>query len=129
MGDNNLKYARKAELTKINARIEFDKYIDHAIKLLKDYQDITHLYIEKNTFNGADANAIENKINDDPMLRNRSITIINEHQKKNKDDKISTLIPYINKGQIILLRKIVNLRTRYWILEGRSTAFTMMLQI
>ncbi len=47
MGDNNLKYARKAELTKINARIEFDKYIDHAIKLLKDYQDITHLYIEK----------------------------------------------------------------------------------
>ncbi len=35
------------------------------------------------------------------MLRNRSITIINEHQKKNKDDKISTLIPYINKGQII----------------------------
>ncbi|ACA46431.1 hypothetical protein FDC22_01260 [Clostridium botulinum] len=101
MGDNNLKYARKAELTKINARIEFDKYIDHAIKLLKDYQDITHLYIEKNTFNGADANAIENKINDDPMLRNRSITIINEHQKKNKDDKISTLIPYINKGQII----------------------------
>ncbi|KEI81158.1 hypothetical protein [Clostridium botulinum] len=101
IGDNNLKYARKAELAKINARTDFDKYVDHAIKLLKDYIDVTHLYIEKNTFNGADANAIENKINDDPMLRNRSITIINEHQKKNKDDKISTLIPYINKGQII----------------------------
>ncbi|EJO5346396.1 hypothetical protein NRP93_000441 [Clostridium botulinum] len=99
--DNNLKYSRKAELVKINARTDFDKYVNHAIKLLKDYPDISHLYIEKNTFNGADANAIENKINDDPVLRNRNITIINEHQKKNKDDKISTLIPYINKGQII----------------------------
>jgi hypothetical protein len=101
MADNNLKYARKAELAKINARTAFDKYIDHAIKLLQEYPDITHLYIEKNTFNGADANAIENKIKDDPVLRNRNIEIINEHQKKNKDDKISTLIPYINKGQII----------------------------
>lgn len=99
--DNNLKYARKAELAKINARTDFDKYINHAIKLLLEYPDITHLYIEKNTFNGADANAIENKIKDDSVLRNRNITIINEHQKKNKDDKISTLIPYINKGQII----------------------------
>lgn len=99
--DNDLKYARKAELAKINARTDFDKYVDHAIKLLKDFTDITHLYIEKNTFNGADANAIENKIKGDPVLRNRNIEIINEHQKKNKDDKISTLIPYINKGQII----------------------------
>ncbi|WP_050607253.1 hypothetical protein [Clostridium niameyense] len=101
MGDNDLKYARKAELAKINARTDFDKYVDHAIELLIEYPDITHLYIEKNTFNGADANAIENKIKDNTVLRNRNITIINEHQKKNKDDKISTLIPYINKGQII----------------------------
>lgn len=101
MGDNNLKYSRLAELAKINARTDFDKYIDHGIKLLKKYDDITHIYMEKNTFNGADAFSIENKIKDDPVLRNRNITIINEHQKKNKDDKISTLIPYINKGQII----------------------------
>ncbi|AUM96338.1 MULTISPECIES: hypothetical protein [Clostridium] len=101
MGDNNLKYARLAELAKINARTDFDKYIDHGIELLKKYDDITHIYMEKNTFNGADAFSIENKIKDDPVLRNRNITIINEHQKKNKDDKISTLIPYINKGQII----------------------------
>lgn len=99
--DNDLKYCRFAELAKINARTDFDKYINRSIELLKKYDDITHLYIEKNTFNGADANAIENKIKDDPVLRNRNITIINEHQKKNKDDKISTLIPYINKGQII----------------------------
>ncbi|MCD3211807.1 hypothetical protein G8T71_10615 [Clostridium botulinum C/D] len=101
LADNNLKYCRLAELAKINARTDFDKYVDHAIELLKKYPDITHLYIEKNTFNGADAFSIENKIKDDSVLGNRNITIINEHQKKNKDDKISTLIPYINKGQIV----------------------------
>lgn len=100
-GENNLKYARKAELAKINARTDFDKYIDHAIELLKIYSDITHVYIEKNTFNGADANLLENKINADDVLRIRNIEIINEMQRKNKDDKISTIIPYMNKGQII----------------------------
>lgn len=100
-GENNLKYARKAELAKINARTDFDKYIDHMIELLKEYPDITHVYIEKNTFNGADANQLENKIGKDPVLRNRNITIINESQRKNKDDKISTIIPVMNKGQII----------------------------
>lgn len=100
-GENNLKYARKAELAKINARTDFDKYIDHAIELLKEYPDATHVYIEKNTFNGADANLLENKINADPVLNGRNIEIINEMQRKNKDDKISTIIPYMNKGQII----------------------------
>jgi hypothetical protein len=99
--DNGLKYARKAELAKINARTDFDKYIGHAIKLLREYPDITHIWLEKNTFNGADANLIENKINTDDILRTRNIEIINEMQKKNKDDKISTIIPYMNKGQII----------------------------
>jgi hypothetical protein len=99
--ENNLKYARRAELARINARTDFDKYIDHAIDLLKEYPDITHVYIEKNTFNGADANLLENKINADDVLRVRNIEIINEMQRKNKDDKISTIIPYMNKGQII----------------------------
>lgn len=99
--DNNLKYARKAELAKINARTDFDKYVDHMIEILKEYTDITHVYIEKNTFNGADANQLELKINKNDTLRFRNITIINEQQKKNKDDKISTIIPAMNKGQII----------------------------
>lgn len=101
LANNGFKYARLSELAKINARTEFDKYIDHMIELLKIYSDITHVYIEKNTFNGADANQLENKIKADPHLRYRRIVIINEHQKKNKDDKISTIIPEINKGQII----------------------------
>jgi predicted phage terminase large subunit-like protein len=101
LGANNLKYCRKAELAKINARTDFDKYIDHMIDLLKEYREIKHIYIEKNTFNGADANQLENKIKTIPALRSRNITIINESQRKNKDDKISTIIPYMNKGQII----------------------------
>ena len=32
--DNALKYCRKGELAKINARKEFDKYVDHIIELL-----------------------------------------------------------------------------------------------
>lgn len=99
--DNNLKYVRKAELAKINARTDFDKYVDHMIDFLKRYPETTHVYIEKNTFNGADANQLELKINKDDSLRFRDIEIINETQRKNKDDKISTTIPYMNKGQII----------------------------
>ncbi|MCY6958853.1 hypothetical protein [Clostridium brassicae] len=123
LADNNLKYCRLAELAKINARTDFDKYVDHAIELLKKYPDITHLYIEKNTFNGADAFSIENKIKDDPILRNRNITIINEHQKKNKDDKISTLIPYINKGQIIFAEEDEEFINQ--ILDFRSQKFSV----
>ncbi|MDN9083875.1 hypothetical protein KLJ57_17815, partial [Clostridioides difficile] len=99
--ENGLLYGRLAELAKINARTDFDKYIDHMIYLLKVYSDITHIYIEKNTFNGADANQLEFKIKNDNVLSYRDIEIINEQQKKNKDDKISTLIPVLSKGQMI----------------------------
>ncbi|NFN93629.1 hypothetical protein FDB28_05885 [Clostridium botulinum] len=99
--DNGYKYARKAELAKINARQEFDKYVGHMIELLLEYPDATHVSIEKNTFNGADAFTLEKLINEHPILKYRNIIIINEQQKKNKDDKISTAIPYVNKGQIV----------------------------
>lgn len=99
--DNGLLYGRKAELAKINARTDFDKYVDHMIDLLLEYGDITHIYIEKNTFNGADANLLEKKIKEHDLLKYRRLEIINESQRKNKDDKISTIIPTCNKGQII----------------------------
>ena len=86
---NGFKYARKCELAKINARLEFDKYIDHMVELLIEYDDITHVSIEKNTFNGADANQLEKKIRGRPELKNRNITIINEMQKRNKDKTLS----------------------------------------
>lgn len=99
--DTGLKYVRKAELAKINARTDFDKYVKHMVDLLKEYVDANHVYIEKNTFNGADANTLEGLIEKDPVLKHRNIKIINEATRKNKDDRISTIIPYMNKGQII----------------------------
>lgn len=98
---NGFKYCRKGELAKINARQEFDKYIDHMIEYLLEYPNITHVSIEKNTFSGADANQLEKKIKEHPILKYNNITIINEAQRKNKDDKISTIIPYINRGEFI----------------------------
>lgn len=100
-GINKCKYARKAELAKINARNEFDRYIDHIIHLLLEYTDATHVSIEKNTFNGADANQLEKKIKEHEVLKYRNITIINEMQRRNKDDKISTIVPYVNNGTFI----------------------------
>lgn len=101
VSDVGLKYARKAELAKINARQEFDKYIEHMVKLCLDYPEITHVSIEKNTFNGADANQLEKAIGKDPILKFRNLTIINESQRKNKDDKISTIVPFVSRGEFI----------------------------
>lgn len=98
---NGCKYARKAELAKINARQDFDRYIDHMIDLLLEYPDTTHVAIEKNTYNGSDAHQLEKKLKDHPILKFRNITIINENQRKNKDDKISTIIPFVNRGEFI----------------------------
>ena len=98
---NGFKYGRKCELAKINARLEFDKYIDHMVDLLLEYPETTHVSIEKNTFNGADANQLEKKIKENELLKHRNIIIINEMQKRNKDDKISTIIPYVNRGEFI----------------------------
>ena len=98
---NGNKYARKAKLEKINARKEFDRYIKKMIDYLLEYEDITHVNIEKNTFNGADANQLEKAINDHQILKYRNITIINEMQRRNKDDKISTIVPAVNNGTFI----------------------------
>lgn len=100
-GSNTNKYARKAKLEKINARKEFDKYIQKMIDYLIEYEEITHINIEKNTFNGADANQLEKAIHEHPILKYRNLTIINEMQRRNKDDKISTIVPYVNNGTFI----------------------------
>ena len=96
--ENSFKYVRKGELRKIN---QYDDYIDHTIKLLKQYENITHLYIEKNTYMGADVNKLKEIIANDPDLKNRDIEFINEMQSKNKDDKIFTIVGEVNNGQII----------------------------
>ncbi|ERI90984.1 phage uncharacterized protein [Clostridiales bacterium oral taxon 876 str. F0540] len=95
--DNNIKYCRKGEILKLN----FDDYINHAIDLLKKYSDITHIYIEKNLYMGADVIKLKELIANDDELRNRNFTFINEMQKKNKFDKIDSIVGDINFGRVI----------------------------
>lgn len=101
LADNDFKYVRKGELLKIDARTEFDKYIKHVLDLLKEFPDITHIYIERNTFSGVDAGRIEKEIMNDAELNHRNIEIINEMQRKNKNQKISTITDSVNNGRVI----------------------------
>ncbi|MCR1952862.1 hypothetical protein NSA50_17820 [Clostridium sp. DSM 100503] len=122
-GSNTNKYARKAKLEKINARKEFDKYIKKMIDYLLEYGDITHVNIEKNTFNGADANQLEKAISDHPILKYRNIKIINEMQRRNKDDKISTIVPYVNNGTFIFAEEDTEFREQ--LMEFAGQKFTV----
>ncbi|NFH70095.1 hypothetical protein FDC35_13325 [Clostridium botulinum] len=121
--NNGFKYCRKGELAKINARQEFDKYIDHMIELLLEYSDATHVSIEKNTFNGADANQLEKKIKEHPILKYRNIIIINESQRKNKDDKISTIVPFVNRGEFIFCSEDEEFNNQF--MEFASQKYTL----
>lgn len=115
-----LKYARKAELAKINARKEFDEYIRHMVELCLEYPEVTHVSIEKNTFNGADANQFEKAIKKHPILKFRNLTIINESQRKNKDDKISTIVPFVNRGEFIFAEEDVDFIEQFMDFAGQK---------
>lgn len=82
-------------------KFEFNQYCKKVVELLENHEDITHIYIEKNTFQGADVTKIKELISENPKLRNRRIEWINEMQRKNKDEKISTIVDQVNNGQII----------------------------
>lgn len=94
---NDFKYVRESILEKLG----FDDYCKKVVELLIEYIDITHIYIEKNTFNGADVIKIKELIDKEPLLKNRRFEFINEMQKKNKDNKISAMIDDVNAGRII----------------------------
>lgn len=121
---NDFKYIRSGELLKLDARTEFDKYISHVLKLLRDFEDCNTIYIEKNTFNGVDANRIEQEINKDPILSNRNIQIINEMQRKNKDQKISTVVSPVNNGRIIFCEERVQLEALEQLMDFAGQDFT-----
>jgi len=101
LSENGFKYCRKSELLKYDARTEFDIYIKHIVDLLLDYPDITHIYLEKNTFLGSDVNRLEQEISKNSLLRNRSIEIDNEYQRFSKDARISTIVSDVNNGRIV----------------------------
>lgn len=98
LSDNGFKYVRTAQLRKFN---EFDDYIDHVIELLKIHTDISHCFIEKNQYGGLDLDRIKTGLKNHDELTNRKITFINEMQRKNKDEKISTIVSDVNNGRII----------------------------
>ena len=102
--NNGFKYIRSGQLKKFD---EFDEYIDHVLHLLKEFKDISHCYIEKNTYNGLDVENIKKKIEKDKDLSSRDITFINEMQRKNKDEKISTIVSDVNNGRIIFCEERV----------------------
>lgn len=94
---NGFKYIRLAEIKKLT----FNELCFHAVELIEAFKDITHVFIEKNTFSGADLIKIKELIAQNPALKNRKIEFINEMQRKNKDDKISAIIDDVNSGQVI----------------------------
>jgi hypothetical protein len=97
VADNGLTYIRKGLLLKV----DFDDYCYKVVQLLMDYPDVTAVSIEKNLYMGADMAKIREMIAREPELRNRQIVFINKLQRQNKDQKISTIIPSVNTGQII----------------------------
>lgn len=96
---NDFKYMRELVLDKL----EFNSYCEKVISILEVYKDITHVYIEKNTYQGADLVKIKELISKNDVLSRRDFIWINEMQRKNKDEKISTIIDPINNGQVIFV--------------------------
>lgn len=96
---NGFKYMRELVLNKL----EFNDYCQKVIDVLIAYPDITHVYLEKNTYQGADVVKIKELISKNPILKKRTLIFINEMQRKNKDEKISTIIDPVNNGQVIFV--------------------------
>lgn len=118
LGENDFKYIRKMIL----AKMSYKQYCQTVIDLLKEYTDITHLYIEKNTYLGADVTTITEMIDKDYELKRRNIIILNEMSRKNKDERISTIIEEVNNGQLVFNNN--NKDFTQQILDFQGTAYS-----
>lgn len=96
---NGFKYIRDIVMDKL----EFNLYCAKVVEILVKYEEISYVYVEKNTFQGADIIKIKELISKEPKLRNRKIEFANEMQRTNKDEKISTIIDDVNNGRIIFV--------------------------
>lgn len=94
---NGFRYIRKGIIEKY----KFDDYIDKVINLLKDYQEITLIWLEKNTYNGADEREIRKRIKEDDILSKRNIRIKSERQNKNKHNKITAIAGKVDSSFFI----------------------------
>ena len=87
----------------VHKKLSFEQYCNEVVKILERNLDVTHINIEKNTFQGADVVKIKELISENTKLKGKHYEWINEMQKKNKDEKISTIVDPVNNGQIIIV--------------------------
>ena len=97
--NNNFMWVRDIVLDKF----EFNSYCQKVVDKLIEWEDITHIVIEKNSYQGADVSKIKELIAKEPKLKNRRFEFINKMQRSNKDQKISIIIDPVNNGQIIFI--------------------------
>ncbi|MBC2478371.1 terminase, partial [Clostridium beijerinckii] len=95
---NDFTYIRDLLMKKLG----YEQYCKKAVEMLERNPDVTHINIERNTFQGADVVRIKELIAESPILKGKKYEWINEMQKKNKDEKISTVVDPVNNGQIIV---------------------------
>ena len=94
---NGFRWIRKGEIN----RYSFDAYVNRVIELLEQYEDISVIWVEKNTYNGADVREMQKRIEAHNELKWRNIEIINERQLKNKEAKIRAIGGKVDNGYII----------------------------
>lgn len=95
--NNGFTYIRDIVMKKLL----FKDYCDAVITMLENNEDVKTIFIEKNVYSGSDVLELKQLINKNPKLKNRRFEFINEMQRRNKDEKISTIIDSVNNGQII----------------------------
>ncbi len=95
---NDFTYIRDLLMKKLS----FEQYCNRAVQMLENNLDVTHINIERNTFQGADVIKIKELIEKSEILKGKKYEWINEMQRKNKDEKISTVVDSINNGQIVI---------------------------
>lgn len=87
----------------VHRKLTFSQYCGKVVEVLERNLDVTHINLEKNTYQGADVEKIKELIGKSEILKRKKYIWINEMQKKNKDEKISTIIDQVNNGQIIIV--------------------------
>lgn len=97
IAENNFTYVRKG----IIAKLKFDDFCKKVVELLKIYTDISYISIEKNLYMGSDVLKVQELISQEPELKGRQFVFVNAMQRRNKDEKISTIAQAVNSGQII----------------------------
>lgn len=96
-GETGHRYIREGLLYKK----EFDDSIDTVIDLIRKYDDITHVLVEKNTFQGRFEAELNKLIQKDEILKKRNLQIWGERQYSNKENRIRSMSGKVNNGFII----------------------------